>query len=118
MKHELKVILYPELHKSKNGAFFQKLINSVFEKEGYKKLSLNVEFTGLELDLLGEHKNKKETVLIERKAKKKALSTEVRVFLCNLFVLNKADHGYFVYTNELDHDITSPLITITKKVSQ
>lgn len=103
MKQEVRIILKPDVPKNQNGTFFENLMNAVFETEGYKDLVLNGEFTGLEMDLYGKHRNKNEKLLVECKAKKKSLSTEVRNFIANIFGLDLADHGYFVYTQELDH---------------
>lgn len=103
MNYKVEIVLYPELHKSLNGSFFEQLMNYVFESEGYKGLKSNVNFTGLELDLYGRHKTRNEKLLVECKAKVKPKSTEVKNFLCNVMVLKKADHGYFVYTQDLDH---------------
>ncbi|MBK9017933.1 MAG: hypothetical protein IPM82_29995 [Saprospiraceae bacterium] len=59
MKYEVKIILYPELH-----AFFENLVRPIFENEGYK-IEMNVNFTGLEIDLFGKHKNRDEKLLVE-----------------------------------------------------
>ncbi len=102
MKKEVKIILFPEEHKSKNGEFFEKLMRSIFEKEGYE-IQQNINFTGLEIDLLCKHKRREETLLVECKAKQKPLSTEIKNFAFNVLISKKADFGYFVHTEELDH---------------
>ena len=102
MKFEIKIILYPEEYKSKNGVFFEELMRSIFVKEGYD-LKQNINFTGLEIDLYGKHKRRNEKVLIECKAKQKPKSTEIKNFAYNVLIAKKSDFGYFVYTEELDH---------------
>lgn len=102
MINEIKIVLYPEEHKSKNGKFFEDLMRYIFDKEGYE-LTQNINFTGLEIDLLGKHKRRNENVLIECKAKQKPKSTEIKNFAYNILIAKKADFGYFVFTEELDH---------------
>lgn len=103
MISEVKIVLYPELHKSKNGTFFEQLMHSIFDQEGYT-LDLNINFTGLEIDLYGKHKRRQnESLLVECKAKHKPKSTEVKNFLYNVKIAKKADFGYFLYTEKLDH---------------
>lgn len=102
MISEVKIVLYPELHKSKNGTFFEQLMQTIFSQEGYN-MDLNINFTGLEIDLYGTHKRRNERLLVECKAKEKPKSTEVKNFLYNVLIGNKADFGYFFYTNKLDH---------------
>ncbi|MEN8185528.1 MAG: NB-ARC domain-containing protein [Bacteroidota bacterium] len=101
MKKKIKIILYPEEHKSKNGVFFEDLMRNILDKEGYI-LNQNINFTGLEIDLLAKHKTRNETLIVECKAKEKVKSTELKNFAFN--VMDKeVDYGYFVHTEELDH---------------
>lgn len=102
MKNEIKIVLYPEEHKSKNGKFFEDLMRHIFNKEGYE-LTQNINFTGLEIDLYGKHKRRNENLLVECKAKQKPRSTEIKNFAYNILIAKKADFGYFVFTEELDH---------------
>lgn len=102
MKYEVKIILYPDAHKSKNGEFFERLMETVFSQQGYQ-LDQNVNFTGLEIDLYGKHKQRNETLLVECKAKQEPKSTEVKNFLFNILTDKKADYGYFIHTEELHH---------------
>lgn len=102
MKYEVKIILYPDIHKSKNGEFFERLMHTIFSQQGYE-LDQNVNFTGLEIDLYGKHKHRNEKLLVECKAKQEPKSTEIKNFLFNICMEKKADHGYFVHTEELHH---------------
>ena len=101
MKSEVKILLFPEEHKSKNGAFFEDLMRSVFKTQGYE-IQQNINFTGLEIDLYAKHIDRNETLLIECKAKEKPKSTELKNFAFNVSD-KEANFGYFVYTEELDH---------------
>lgn len=101
MKQEVKIILYPEEHKSQNGTFFEELMRTIFEQQGYK-ITSNINFTGLEIDLWCKHSIRNEKLLIECKAKTKPLSTEIKNFVHNV-QHKEADFGYFLYTEELDH---------------
>jgi len=102
MKKKIKILLYPNEHKSKNGVFFEDLIRSILDKEGYK-ITQNINFTGLEIDLLAKHKTRNETLIVECKAKEKPKSTELKNFAYNVLIEKKGDYGYFIYTEELDH---------------
>lgn len=102
MKHEVKIILYPETHKSKNGEFFERLMHTIFSQQGYE-LTQNINFTGLEIDLYGKHKIRNEKLLVECKAKEKPKSTEIKNFLFNILMAKEADFGYFLHTEELHH---------------
>ena len=102
MKKELKIILSAEEYANKKGGVFEDMIRTVVSTEGYE-ISQNLNFAGLEIDLLANHKVRKhETLYVECKAKIKPASTEIKNFS---FGVNHKDasHGYFIHTEELDH---------------
>jgi hypothetical protein len=101
MKKEVKIILFPEEHKSKNGTFFENLIRTLFSNE--YDIDQNINFTGLEIDILGKNKRRDETLIIECKAKQKPRSEEIKNFAYNVLISKKVDFGYFLHTEELDH---------------
>ncbi|WKN45758.1 restriction endonuclease [Tunicatimonas pelagia] len=101
MRSEVKIILYPEIRKSKNGSIFEGLMRDILSTQGYT-IQQNVNFTGLEIDLLANHTVRKEKLLVECKAKQKPKSTEIKNFHFNVFH-KEADFGYFIHTEELDH---------------
>ena len=113
MKIEVKILLFPEEHKSKNGAFFEDLMRSVFKTQGYD-IQQNINFTGLEIDLIATHSDRNETLYIECKAKEKAKSTEIKNFAFNV-IDKEADYGYFVFTEELDHQAAGLKIEMEQK---
>ena len=104
MKKEVKIILEPDVHKSKNGTVFEELIRLILEKQEYQ-VTKNVLITGLEIDLLAKHRLKNEVLYAECKAKEKPKSDEIKKFI---FAVDygvdgeKADYGYFIHTEELD----------------
>lgn len=104
MKKEVKIILEPDVHKSKNGTVFEELIGLILEKQEYQ-VTKNILITGLEIDLLAKHRLKNEILYAECKAKEKPKSDEIKKFI---FAVDygvegeKADYGYFIHTEELD----------------
>ncbi|WP_276975488.1 NB-ARC domain-containing protein [Flavobacterium filum] len=106
MIREVKIILYPEEHKSKNGVFFEDLMRSIFSSQGYV-IEQNINFTGLEIDIFGTHQTRTEKLIVECKAKQKPKSTEIKNFIYNVVLSKKADYGYFVHTEELDHQASA-----------
>lgn len=100
-KFEIKIILYPEIAKTKNADLFEKLMQGLLKSQNYV-LTQNVNFTGLEIDLYGRHLIENKTLLIECKAKQKPNSLDIKNFLFNICMEKKADHGYFIHLEELD----------------
>lgn len=105
MQTNIKIVLYPEVHKSKNGAVFEKLMRGIFQRHTYE-IEMNRNEVGLEIDLYAKHKITKKTVFIECKAKKKPKSGEIKNFAFSIGH-KKADEGYFLYTEELDHQAST-----------
>lgn len=101
MKTEVKIILYPEEHKSKNGPFFEELIRNIMETQRYEIVP-NINFTGLEIDLMATHKDRDEKAYIECKAREKVNSSELKNFVFSVSD-HKVNYGYFIHTVELDH---------------
>lgn len=101
MKSEIKIIL--ESYTSfKQGNCFENMIRDVITLHRYEVKS-NVNYTGMEIDLVAEHMDKSnETLYVECKAKEKVSSTELRNFVFNVNH-KKADFGYFMRTKELEH---------------
>jgi len=98
------VIIFDEENSSKKGDYFEKLINNIFIQQRYK-VQDNVNFTGMEIDLLCQHIDRKnETVLVECKAKDKLSTGEITKFAFNVFH-RKLKYGYFLYTKEFTHQV-------------
>lgn len=102
MKNEVKILLSAEEYANKKGGVFEDMIRTIVSTEGYE-ITQNVNFAGLEIDLLANHKVRKHEILyVECKAKKKPASTEIKNFSFGVNHQN-ASHGYFIHTEELDH---------------
>src|SRR5690606_37909384 len=61
----------------------------------------NINFSGVEIDLVAEHKHNKETLYVECKAKEKVSSDELSKFAFNVD-FKEIDKGYFYRTQELE----------------
>src|ERR1044071_3569050 len=102
MKSEISIILGETSSNYQQGNCFEKLVRDVIETHRYEVFP-NINFTGMEIDLLAKHKDRKyETLYVECKAKEKVSSTEIKNFAFNVFH-KKATYGYFLRTKELEH---------------
>ncbi|WP_181369499.1 restriction endonuclease [Flavobacterium album] len=109
MKTEIKIILEEGSSNKAQGNCFEDLIRNLLSTHQYK-IKQNIRFTGMELDLLAEHRQRKDEILyVECKAKEKVSSIELRTFFANVFH-HKADFGYFFRTNELEYDAGGLLV--------
>ena len=109
MKTEIKIILEQGSSNKAKGNCFEDLIRNLLSIHQYK-IRQNIRFTGMEIDLLAEHKQRKEEILyVECKAKEKVSSIELRTFFANVYH-HKADFGYFFRTEELEFDAGGLLI--------
>jgi hypothetical protein len=103
MKKEIKIILEEGASNKAKGNCFETLIRNLLSIHQYE-IKQNIRFTGMELDLIAEHKHKaNEKLYVECKAKDKVSSIELRTFFANVFHHN-ANFGYFFRTNELEFD--------------
>ncbi len=113
MKSEIKIILEDGSSNKAKGNCFEVLIRNLLSIHQYE-IKQNIRFTGMELDLIAEHKHKNNEILyVECKAKDKVSSIELRTFFANVFH-NKATNGYFFRTNELEYDAGGLLIEYRK----
>lgn len=109
MKKEIKIILEEGASNKAKGNCFETLIRNLLSIHQYE-IKQNLRFTGMELDLIAEHKHKaNEKIYVECKAKDKVSSIELRTFFANVFH-HKADFGYFFRTNELEFDAGGLLV--------
>lgn len=100
MKTEIKIILPEDASNKAKGNCFEDLTRNLLSIHQYK-ISQNINFSGMEIDLIAEHKHKQETLYVECKAKEKVSSDELTKFCFNVSH-KKADSGYFFRTNELE----------------
>jgi len=102
LKTEIKIILEEGASNKAKGNCFEDLIRNILSIQGYK-IRQNLRFTGMELDLIAEHKYENINLYVECKAKEKVTSIELRTFFANVYH-HKADKGYFFRTQELEFD--------------
>lgn len=100
MKSEIKIILEDGSSNKAQGTCFEKLVRNILSAHQYD-IKSNINFTGMEIDLIASHNIRKETLYVECKAKEKVSSTEIRNFAFNVNY-KKADFGYFIRTKEID----------------
>lgn len=76
------VILYDEQFDNlKKGEFFEGLISDIFYSQRYH-ISERVNFTGMEIDLIANHKDRiNEKIYIECKARDNLSSTDIKSYL-------------------------------------
>lgn len=101
MNSEIQIILENQ-NPFKQGNCFERVARDIIESHRYT-LSSNVNYTGMELDLIGKHKDRpNETLYVECKAKEKVSSSEILTFESKVR-FKKANFGYFIRTKELEH---------------
>jgi len=101
LKTEIKIILEEGSSNKQQGNCFETLIRNLLSAHQYEIRS-NINFSGMEIDLIAEHKHKKETLYVECKAKEKVTSDELTKFAFNVSH-KKANAGYFFRTKELEY---------------
>jgi len=98
------VIIFDEKNTSKKGIYFEDLINNIFSQQRYK-VQGNVNFMGMEFDLLCKHQDREnEEILVECKAKDKLSSDEITKFAFNVSH-KRLKYGYFLYTKNFAHQV-------------
>ena len=115
MKYEIKVIVKGKSKSHKyylKGSTFEDFIRLLMASQGYEILG-NINFTGMELDLIAKHFDRpQEVVYVECKAKEKLASSEVGNFTFKVFHKQDATHGYFISTKEYEHQVGGLIETL------
>lgn len=101
MISEIKIILEDDKSNKTKGNCFESLIRNLLSIHQYD-IRGNINFSGMEIDLVAEHKHNKETLYVECKAKEKVSSDELSKFQFNVYH-KKIDKGYFFRTQELEY---------------
>ena len=97
-------IVADESNTSLKGGFYEALMNQVFTSQRYT-VQGNVNFTGMEFDLLMAHKDRtNESVLVECKVKDSLSADEITKFAFNVG-FKKKTFGYFLYTRSYVHHV-------------
>jgi hypothetical protein len=100
MKSEIKIILEDGVSNKAKGNCFEALIRNLLSLHLYE-IRGNINFSGMEIDLVAQHKHNNETLYVECKAKEKVTSDELSKFAFNVG-FKKVDKGYFYRTQELE----------------
>lgn len=100
MKKEIRILLQ-EKNPYRQGNCFEKIVQNILETQRYTVRS-DINYTGMEIDLIAKHKDREETIYVECKAKEKVSSDELSKFAFNVSH-KKADQGLFIRTKELEH---------------
>lgn len=113
MKSEIKIILEEGSSNKAKGNCFETLIRNLLTIHQYN-IRGNINFSGMEIDLIAKHKHKDETLYVECKAKEKVSSDELSKFCFNV-EFQEADYGYFFRTQDLEYQAGALLSEIRKK---
>lgn len=100
MKCEIKIVLESSASNKAKGNCFEHLVRNLLAIHQYE-IRGNVNFSGMEIDLVAEHKHTRENLYVECKAKEKVSSDELSKFVFNVG-FKKVDKGYFFRTQELE----------------
>lgn len=103
MIKQVKILFDPTQTEVKKGDFFENLMRDVFESQRYR-IKQRVNFTGMEIDLIADHRDRNETAYIECKAKEQLESNAIKTFAFNVND-RKADFGYFLSTTEYSRQV-------------
>ncbi len=110
MKSEIKIILESDASNKAKGSCFETLISNLLTIQHYDVVG-NINFTGMEIDLIAKHKHTNEQLYVECKAKEKVTSDEIRKFCFNINH-KKIEKGYFFRTQELESQAGGLLMEI------
>lgn len=113
MKSEIRIILGEDASNKAKGNCFETLVRNLLSLHQYD-IRGNINFAGMEIDLVAEQKHTKETLYVECKAKEKVSSDELSKFAFNVS-FKKVDKGYFFRTQELESQAGALLIEIKKR---
>jgi len=92
--------LAPQIDK---GNFFEGLLRSIMETQRYRVVQ-QINFTGTEIDLLCDHMDRHDDhAIVECKARASINAADIKSFVYDVIVTNRAEYGFFVHTSELHH---------------
>lgn len=113
MKTEIKIILEEGASNKAKGNCFEELIRKILNIHQYEVRG-NINFSGMEIDLIGNHKHTGDSLYVECKAKERVTSDEITKFGFNVS-FKKADKGYFFRTQELESQAGALLSEIKER---
>ncbi|WP_319561037.1 restriction endonuclease [Marispirochaeta sp.] len=98
------IIKADESNTSIKGSFYESLVTNIFKTQRYETIE-NVNFTGMEFDVLCSHIDRtNEKALVECKAKDKLKSDEITKFAFNVG-FKKLNYGFFLFTKQFGHQV-------------
>ncbi len=110
---EIKIILEDGTSNKAKGNCFESLVRNLLTIHQYD-IRCNINFSGMEIDLVAEHKHNKESLYVECKAKEKVSSDELSKFAFNVD-FKEVDKGYFFRTQELESQAGALLSEMKQK---
>lgn len=113
MKCEIRIILEDGSSNKAKGNCFELLIRNILSLHQYE-IRGNINYSGMEIDLVAEQKHSKESLYVECKAKEKVSSDELSKFAFNVDH-KEIDKGYFFRTQELESQAGALLSEIRAK---
>ncbi|WP_374330958.1 restriction endonuclease [Soonwooa sp.] len=113
MISEIKIILEDGSSNKAKGNCFESLVRNLLTLHQYD-IRGNINFSGMEIDLVAEHKHNKESLYVECKAKEKVSSDELSKFAFNVD-FKEVDKGYFFRTQELESQAGALLSDMKQK---
>lgn len=100
MKSEIKIILEKGSSNKAKGNCFENLMRRILQTHQYD-IKSNINYSGMEIDLVAKHRHNQESLYVECKAKEKVSSDELSKFAFNVDY-KEIDKGYFFRTQELE----------------
>ena len=113
MKSEIKIILRENTANKIKGNCFEDLVRNLLSIQQYE-IRGNINFSGMEIDLVAHQKHSGESLYVECKAKEKVKSDELSKFAFNV-EFKEIDRGYFFRTQELESQAGAFLEEIRQK---
>ncbi len=113
MKSEIKIILEEGASNKSKGNCFETLTRNLLSIQQYEVRG-NINFSGMEIDLVAHQKHDKGILYVECKAKEKVTADELSKFCFNV-EFKEANKGYFFRTQELEYQAGALLEEIRSK---
>lgn len=113
-KRELNIIVNKEDNAIKRGDFFEEIVSNIFKTQRYT-IKERVNFTGMEIDLIAQHIDRKnEIVYIECKARQSLEAKDIKSFAFNT-KFKDAQYGYFLSTTDYAHQVAGLIEEMNQK---
>jgi hypothetical protein len=100
MIKQVRIEIQGDHSQKEKGDFLEDIFRTLMERQRYTVVQ-RIRFTGTEIDLLCQHRDRRDKALVECKARQTIVADDIKNFAYDLVVAKKAEHGYFVHTSEL-----------------